>query len=81
MALLSLQSAGTQMLKAFTVHFVGSPKGKFGEYKNLFCKVSYRHQQHQSPLAIFRSREITANTSILRYTWILLPYFQIRKLN
>lgn len=44
MAFLSLQSAGTQMLKAFTVHFVGSPKGKFEEYKNLFCKVNYRHQ-------------------------------------
>lgn len=49
MAFFSLQSAGTQMLKAFTVHFVGSPKGKLVEYKNLFCKVSYRHQQQLAP--------------------------------
>lgn len=49
MTFLGLQSAGTQMLKAFTVHFVGFPKGKFGEYKNLFFKVSYRHQQQLAP--------------------------------
>lgn len=48
---------------------------------DLFSNRSYRCQQQQSPLALFRSKGVTAHPSISRCSYVLLPPFKIGKSN
>lgn len=57
-----------------------SKSHNFGK-QDLFCNGSYRRQQEQSPLALFRSQRITAHPSILRCSCVLLPPLKIGKSN
>lgn len=52
----------------------------FGK-QDLFCNRRYRCQQQQSPLALFRSKGVTAHPSISRCSCVLLPPFKIGKSN
>lgn len=81
LAFLGLQNADTQTLRALAVHFCRIPKRQIWGQQNLFCNVSYRQQQQQSSPAVFRSKEVIANPSIFRDSYVFLPHFKIGKLN